>query len=110
MDRSIEEIKNQALAELETVSSIDGIKKLTIRYLGRKGLVTLFLRDISKLPEKERPTAGKKTNQVKNFLKEEFKKAESLITSSSASAEKGIDVSLPKARFHRFIPSGFPYH
>jgi len=95
VDRSIEEIKNQALAELETVSSVEGIKELTIRYLGRKGLVTLFLRDISKLPEKERPTAGKKTNQVKNFLKEEFKKAESLITSSSASAEKGIDVSLP---------------
>jgi len=67
VDRSIEEIKNQALAELETVSSVEGIKELTIRYLGRKGLVTLFLRDISKLPEKERPTAGKKNKPGKKL-------------------------------------------
>ncbi|MBW1894040.1 MAG: phenylalanine--tRNA ligase subunit alpha [Deltaproteobacteria bacterium] len=95
MGKSIEEIKTQALAELETVSSIDDIKALSIRYLGRKGLVTLFLRDISKLPEKERPAAGKNTNQVKKLLKETFDRAESLITERAVSAEKGIDVSLP---------------
>jgi len=95
VDKSIEKIKNRAIAELETISTIDGLKDLTIRYLGRKGLVTLFLRDISKLPEKERPAAGKKTNQVKHFLKEEFKKAEALIAGNTDRAGKGIDVSLP---------------
>jgi len=95
VDKSIEEIKNQALAELETVSSIDDIKALSVRYLGRKGLVTLFLRDISKLPEKERPAAGKNTNQVKKLLKKAFYRAEALIIKNAVNAEKGLDVSLP---------------
>ncbi len=95
MGNSIEEIKNQALAEIETVSSIDDIKALSVRYLGRKGLVTLFLRDISKLPEKKRPSAGKNTNRVKKLLKEAFDRAEALIFKNAVNTEKGIDVSLP---------------
>lgn len=93
--KSIEEIEHQALAELETAAGIDDINALSIRYLGRKGLVTLFLRDISKLPENERPAAGKQANQAKKRLKEAFEKAEARISADAGNAEKAIDVSLP---------------
>jgi len=60
LDKDLEKIKNKALSELEKASTAEAIDAISIRYLGRKGAVTQYLRNISSLPEEERPAAGKK--------------------------------------------------
>ena len=95
MDKSIEQIKEDALKELETASAPESIKTLSVRYLGRKGLVTQFLRNISSLPQEKRADAGKKANEVKKLLDTAFKKALKQLEAEPARSDDRIDVSLP---------------
>ena len=101
MEKSIEQIKEEALKELEAASDTESIKAISVRYLGRKGLVTQFLRNISSLPLEIRPEAGKKTNETKKALEVFFNKALKQFETASYEASGGIDVSLPGRAVHQ---------
>jgi phenylalanyl-tRNA synthetase alpha chain len=93
---NIDQIKEAALTEIQQADTVEQIKSLSVKYLGRKGLVTLFLRNISSLPEDERPGAGKKANQVKLILEEACQSAiERIESADRAKKDVSIDVSLP---------------
>ena len=93
MDKSIEQIQQAALGEIEAAADTEHIQALSIKYLGRKGIITQFLRNISKLPSQERPTAGKKANETKRILDAAFKNASACLAPPDAGDQ--IDVSLP---------------
>ena len=95
MEKSIEQIHDEAIGELKSASDIEGINSVSVRYLGRKGKITQFLRNISRLPPLERPQAGKKANEVKNILERACKDAVAEIENESFNPEERIDVSLP---------------
>ena len=101
MEKSIEQIKEEALKELEAASDTESIKAISVRYLGRKGLVTQFLRNISSLPLEIRPEAGKKTNETKKALEALFNKALKQFETASYEVSGGIDVSLPGRAVHQ---------
>ncbi|MDY6905108.1 MAG: phenylalanine--tRNA ligase subunit alpha [Thermodesulfobacteriota bacterium] len=94
MTESIEEIKTRALSEIENAVDADALKAVAVKYLGRKGDVTLFLRNISSLPKEDRPEAGKQANEIKNRIQQEIDLAMARMSSKAAVGE-GIDVSLP---------------
>lgn len=94
MDQSIEQIKADALSALDAATDEARIKELSVRYLGRKGLITQYLRNISSLPADQRPEAGKRANQVKKELEAAFNAAMEQMA-SAAEEKSAIDVSLP---------------
>ena len=47
MDKSIDDIKNEALKAIESAEDRQAIEAVSTRYVGRKGVVTQFLRNIS---------------------------------------------------------------
>ena len=63
MDKSIDGIYQEALDELSRVADAGALETLNVRYLGRKGRLTAFLRNIANLPAEQRAEAGKKANQ-----------------------------------------------
>jgi len=95
VEKVIEQIQEQALKELEVAADVESIKDLSIRYLGRKGKVTQFLRSIADLPQEQKPEAGKKANETKRLLDAKFKKAIIQLETASLESEDCIDVSLP---------------
>jgi len=96
LDKHLEDIQNTALSELESAATVDEINTLAVRYLGRKGLVTQYLRNISKLPAEERPAAGQNANQVKKSLEAAVEAAKARMESAGEAADtEGIDVTLP---------------
>jgi phenylalanyl-tRNA synthetase alpha chain len=95
LEKTLEQINKEALKELEAASDSESIKALSVRYLGRKGVVTQYLRNISNLPRESRPEAGKKANQTKKNLDELFKKALKQLETPSYEINNRIDVSLP---------------
>jgi len=95
LQKSIDQIHRRALKELEAAKTREEISALNIRYLGRKGEVTRFLRGISTLPAEERPAAGKRANQVKKELEAAFRAALEKAAEGQQPAAEGIDVSLP---------------
>ena len=102
MDKSIDQIYQEALQELEAAADRSAIQEVSVRYLGRKGIITQFLRNVSKLPADQRPAAGKKANEVKNSLDAACKAASQKLETAPKKVKPGIDVSLPG----RPAPSG----
>lgn len=95
MENSIEEIEAEALQELAAAAGKDEIQELSVTYLGRKGKLTRFLRNISNLPPDKRPDAGKSANILKKRLEEAFKTAFEKMDLAEAHRIEAIDVSLP---------------
>lgn len=95
MENSIDQICTEALKEIEAAADKDGLNAISVKYLGRKGIVTQFLRNISKLPPAERPKAGEKANEIKKILEKAFEEAAGRIDSQSSALVDFIDVSLP---------------
>jgi phenylalanyl-tRNA synthetase alpha chain len=95
VDKDIEQIHEEALQEIKKASTPEKIQSLSVYYLGRKGLITQFLRNISNLPKDQRPTAGKRTNQVKISLEAAIRNALEEFEREEAFSSGGIDVSLP---------------
>ena len=101
MENSIDQIEKEGLAELSAAGDEDAVNEITVKYLGRKGVVTRFLRNISQLPPEERPTAGKKANQVKKALDEAARQATDRIAAQQDLAADQLDVSLPGRPLNR---------
>ncbi len=95
MEKHIEQIRIEAFQELGEASNPEQIKEFSVRYLGRKGAITRFLRNISGLPPEERPEAGRRANEVKKELDAAVKSALAAAESGPPAAEDRIDVSLP---------------
>jgi len=101
VENSIDQIEKDGLAELSAAGDGDTVNEITVKYLGRKGVVTRFLRNISQLPPEERPTAGKKANQVKKALDEAARQALERIAAQQELAADQLDVSLPGRPLNR---------
>ena len=101
MTNTIEQIHKKALEELEAASDGEAVKDLSVKYLGRKGLVTQYLRSISNLPQEMRPGAGKKANKIKQRLDTIFANALQQFESAPYQKDGRIDVSLPGRRTRR---------
>ncbi len=95
MNKSIDQIKKEALAALDTASDAEEIHALSVAYLGRKGQITQYLRKIASLPAEERPEAGQAANRVKKELEAAFSSAIEQLTAAAEEKAGAIDVSLP---------------
>lgn len=95
MEKTIEQIHQEALNELEAASEAEAVQALSVRYLGRKGAITQFLRNISKLPPEQRPAAGKQANKTKKSLEKIFEDALNRLKTPDSVVGDRIDVSLP---------------
>ena len=95
MDQTIEQIHAAALEEIASADSADAIRSLNTRYLGRKGVLTQFLRNIAQLPAAERPSAGSRANKVKQQIDTACQQALARLTAASQEQARRIDVSLP---------------
>lgn len=95
MNATLDQIKTAALRELASATDLDAVGEISVRYLGRKGRVTRYLRHISQLPSEERPLAGKSANELKNFLSAEIDAAARRLQAEALKRVAEIDVSLP---------------
>ncbi len=95
MQNNIIDIEKEAFESIEQAGDSDQLEQLSIKYLGRKGVLTKFLRNISSLPDDERPSAGKNANILKGKLDAAFKAALSRLEAVDATGAAGIDVTLP---------------
>jgi len=95
LEKTIDQIRADALSEIETAKSIESLNAVSLKYLSRKGIVTLFLRNISLLPPEERPKAGKRANETKRILEKAVEDAINSLDTKSHGADGFIDISLP---------------
>ena len=98
MINDLEELRGEAVAELNQAETEEALLSIKTRYLGRKGLLTGLLRNISQVPPEERPLFGMRSNEIKDILAEAIDKALQrmvLKKRDEALLRERIDVTLP---------------
>ncbi len=61
----LRKIQKEALEKLAEGKNPKDLEEIRVRYLGRKGLVTSFLKSLSQVPVGNRPALGRLANEVK---------------------------------------------
>ena len=64
----IELIAEESIAKISKSENINELEEIRIFYLGKKGLITSFLKTMKELEQSERIEIGKKLNLLKNKL------------------------------------------
>ena len=95
---SIEELQQSAIAALSNLNDLNSLEEWRVEYLGRRGYITNFLKDLASVPIELRRERGSAGNSLKQLLEEQFsaKKSEieSLILSSKVTLDQ-LDITLP---------------
>ncbi|MDX9918162.1 MAG: phenylalanine--tRNA ligase subunit alpha [Gudongella sp.] len=79
MKDRLEELKNNALGELQKINDIAELESLRVRFLGKKGELTAILRDMGKLSAEMRPVIGQVANEVREELEEKITSTKALL-------------------------------
>ena len=94
------QLKKLLSKDLNKASNSKDLQDLKIKYLGKKGKISLLSKDLGKLPQSERPKAGKAINLLRIFFEEQSKVLSKEIEQQEINAileKESIDISLPVA-------------
>ena len=98
MREQLEQIRQQALAEMlgaEDLASLDAVR---VRVLGKKGEQTAVLKQMGKLSAEERPVMGQIANEVRSELEAKLDECKAQLESAALEkrlAEEAVDVTIP---------------
>ena len=92
-------IEKDALEKINSAIDKEKIENLRVKYLGKKGELTLLLREMGKLSKEERPVMGKLSNEVRDKIEKvieaKFAEIEERELERKLEAEK-IDITFRK--------------
>src|SRR3989344_6603850 len=105
MEENLIQIKNDAMS-LILNSEKEEIEKIYIDFLGKKGRLTVLMKELPKLPVEKRSEIGKLANSIKDMLEEQIndrrkdfkhqpKELQNKDNETQKKTETNIDVTLP---------------
>lgn len=101
MEEKIKNIRQSFSEEIDKVSDLKSLEEIRIKYLSRKGSLSVLFDEFKSLPKEEKPKYGKDLNVLKNYVNDLFNSKKSELESMSSSKSIDIDLSLP-GRSKRF--------
>jgi len=104
MLQQLEELKINALRELEGINNIKELESWRVRYFGKKSELIKILRGLGALPLEERKAVGAHANEIKSHLESGLKQKEEALKDVQLAAAKreALDITLPG----RHLPIG----
>ncbi|ONI40659.1 phenylalanine--tRNA ligase subunit alpha [Candidatus Epulonipiscium fishelsonii] len=98
MNENLENIKVIALEEITNAEDLKTLDDLRVKYLGKKGELTLVLKSMKNLSTEERPIVGQMANEIRGTLERaiQFKKVQLELEEENKSLQdEVIDVTMP---------------
>ncbi|MCX7796376.1 MAG: phenylalanine--tRNA ligase subunit alpha [bacterium] len=98
MELDLDLLRLEALKEVSSVESLEELREVEIKYLGRKGLINQLLKELRDIPSDKRPETGKLINQLKVELSNEIEAKRSLLEEREKAKrleKEKLDVTLP---------------
>ena len=92
------QLKKQLSKDLNKASNSKDLQDLKIKYLGKKGKISLLSKGLGKLSQSQRPKVGKAINLLRVFFEEQSKILSKKIEQQEINAileKESIDISLP---------------
>jgi phenylalanyl-tRNA synthetase alpha chain len=96
MEETLNQLRTQALAELDAAGSEQAVEGVRVKYLGRAGSISLLSEGMKTVSKEDKPRIGKLLNEVRTQVTAaiDARKA-GLQEARDAEAFDGIDTSLP---------------
>lgn len=99
MKDKLKAIKEEAISNIDSLDSLEKLEDMRIKYIGKKGELTMVLREMGKLSKDLRPVIGQMANEIRKEIDEELAIAKDEILQKvkeeKIEAEK-IDVTISK--------------
>ena len=89
MLQRVEEIKAEALKQLDAIDNVKELEAWRVHYLGKKSPLTQILRGLSTLPIEERKAVGAAANRAKAALEESAGQKSQALREAHLAAEAG---------------------
>ncbi len=97
----MEEIRNGILKEFGVVKSLNDLNELKVKYIGKKGIITLLYTKMKDIPNDEKKEYGMKINNLKSLFNDKYEEKKKLLEDEELEKklqEEEIDVTLPGTR------------
>jgi phenylalanyl-tRNA synthetase alpha chain len=96
MSHPLEQLRDEALREIESASDEQALETTRVKYLGRSGSISSWGEQMKALAKEEKPVVGKLLNEVRNAVTAaiETRNAQFRLQKESGALAK-IDISLP---------------
>lgn len=101
MKEEIAKIKETSLKELENIKNEKELNDLKVEYLGKKGKLTLVLRQMGTLTPEERPVIGALVNKVRDEIENSVRQKENELKKQELNKKletENIDVTEPSKK------------
>lgn len=96
--QELSDLVTQAEAAVSEASDLAALDEVRVAYLGKKGALTQYLKQLGNLPAEERPKVGQAVNEAKQALQASINARRSELESAALEAKlaaETLDVTLP---------------
>jgi phenylalanyl-tRNA synthetase alpha chain len=97
-------LQETAAAAINAAEDLTQLDNLRVQYLGKKGEITLQLKNLGQLPADERREAGQKINVVKQAIQQLLESRKTELSEQAINAQlaaESVDITLPGRRVDR---------
>ncbi len=87
-----------ATVAIETAADLSSLEQLRVGYLGKKGEVTLLLKNLGQIPADQRREAGQEINKVKQAIQQLLEERKLVLNEEQINArlaDETVDITLP---------------
>ena len=102
MTERMQAVRDEELSEIRAAGSSAELEEVRRRVLGKKGRLSLLMRDMGKLGKDERPEAGKVANEIKDAFQQ------AIDAQAAALEEKEIEAAIESERIDISLPGTMP--
>ncbi|MFP7755416.1 phenylalanine--tRNA ligase subunit alpha [Thermodesulfobacteriota bacterium B35] len=96
MEAELQQLREEALAALEKITSGEDLEPFRVKYLGRKGgLIVNLMRRLGKVPKEDRPRLGQLANTIKKEVQQRFEEKKETLLAAPEAVHVEVDRSLP---------------
>ena len=91
-------LTNEAMAAVDAAENLNELDQLRVRFLGKKGELTQYLKTLGNLPKEDRPKMGQAVNEAKQALQQKIEARRIALEEAALAlklASETIDVTLP---------------
>src|SRR4029079_8948332 len=96
MSHPLEQLRDEALREIEAASDEKLLEGVRVKYLGKSGSISEWGERMKTLGKEERPVIGKLLNQARNTVTAALdQRGEKVLADKESGALASMDISLP---------------
>ncbi len=98
MKEKLEQIKAEALRQIEASDALDKLNDIRVAYLGKKGELTSVLKSMKDVSPEDRPKVGQMVNEARELIEKKLEETKNALARKAREAQmqaEVIDVTLP---------------